>query len=76
VSENTKAGLQMDRDRVLRAKVESVETIGAGEAGIVKVDGRQIAVSRDDAGQTSAVSAICTHLGCVVGWNALDRTWD
>jgi Rieske Fe-S protein len=76
LSENAKAGFRMARDRILRSKVESLEAIGPGEAGIVRIDGRQVAVCRDADGRASAVSAICTHLGCVVGWNALDRTWD
>jgi Rieske Fe-S protein len=23
-----------------------------------------------------AVSAVCSHMGCIVGWNATERTWD
>ena len=34
------------------------------------------AVSRDDDGALYAVSAICTHLGCVVRWNDAERSWD
>jgi Rieske Fe-S protein len=33
-------------------------------------------VYRDDAGQTHERSAVCPHLGCVVGWNLTERTWD
>jgi Rieske Fe-S protein len=34
------------------------------------------AVSRDDDGTVYAVSAICSHLGCVVRWNDAESTWD
>ena len=76
VTENAKAGIQMVRDRALRSRVLPLEDIGPGGGGIVSHDGRQVAVSRDAGGSVTAVSAICTHLGCVVGWNGVDRTWD
>ena len=31
---------------------------------------------RDESGKVHAVSAVCTHMGCIVGWNETDRTWD
>jgi glycine/D-amino acid oxidase-like deaminating enzyme/nitrite reductase/ring-hydroxylating ferredoxin subunit len=76
VAENMQAGAHLARDRVLRAKVEALEEIAPGEGGIISHHGRQVAVSRDAAGRITAVSAICTHLGCVVGWNPVDRSWD
>src|SRR3712207_7200513 len=37
---------------------------------------RLTAVHRTDDGELVAVSARCTHLGCIVGWNKADRTWE
>ena len=36
----------------------------------------QRAVYRDDEGNLHALSARCTHLGCIVNWNSAERTWD
>ena len=38
--------------------------------------GRQLAVSRDANGALCAVSARCTHLGCIVAWNDAEGSWD
>ncbi len=46
------------------------------EGKIIKQKGESIAVSKDESGKIHAVSAICTHLGCTVGWNNKDKTWD
>lgn len=76
VSENVKAGMEMAGDRLLKRKVEELAKIEPGQGGIVKIDDEQLAVFRQEDGQITALSAICTHMGCVVGWNAVDRTWD
>jgi Rieske Fe-S protein len=35
-----------------------------------------VAAYRDDDGRLHALSGRCTHLGCLVTWNAAERTWD
>ena len=47
-----------------------------GEAALVEIAGRTAGVFRDEAGELHAVSAVCTHMGCLLGWNPVDRTWD
>ncbi|GAA2144820.1 FAD-dependent oxidoreductase [Arthrobacter humicola] len=47
-----------------------------GEGTVVDVDGGAIAVYAAESGKLHAVSAICTHLGCTVEFNAEDTTWD
>ena len=42
----------------------------------MKVDGDNVAAFKDEQGVVHAVSAVCTHMGCLVGWNETDRTWD
>ena len=76
VSENVQAGARMVRDRVFGARTGELDAIRPGEAGVVRVGGRPVAVSRAASGEPTAVSATCTHLGCIVGWNPVDRTWD
>ena len=43
---------------------------------IVDINGEKLAVSRKHDGSLQAVSAVCTHLGCVVSWNDAERSWD
>jgi 3-phenylpropionate/trans-cinnamate dioxygenase ferredoxin reductase subunit len=63
---------------VLIAKTvdRTVEDLAPGHGGVVDVDGRQVAVYRDDRGLFHALSPKCTHMGCTVDWNDAERTWD
>ena len=47
-----------------------------GEGAVIERKGEKVAVYADPAGILSAVSAICTHLGCTVEFNVADVTWD
>ncbi|MBT2472904.1 FAD-dependent oxidoreductase [Streptomyces sp. ISL-66] len=53
-----------------------VSSLAAGEGTVVRADGRPCAVHRDDQGNLHAVSAVCTHLGCLVAFNNAERTWE
>jgi len=60
----------------LSDKPKSFTELAPGESAILKIDGENIAAFRDEQGELHAVSAVCTHMGCLVGWNETDRTWD
>lgn len=75
-TENARTGLRMVRDRAFGGRVADADAIRPGEGGVIRHRGQQVALSRDESGRPTAVSAICTHFGCVVGWNGVDRTWD
>ncbi len=60
----------------LHTDTDVAATIGRGSGAVVKVDGEKIAMYRDEQGNLLQVSAKCTHMGCQVTWNPIDRTWD
>ena len=60
----------------LSRKPHDFGALAPGDAAILKVEGKNVAAYRDDSGALHAVSAVCTHMGCLVGWNENDRTWD
>lgn len=59
----------------LRGK-PALEEVRPGEGAVVRLQGRDVAAFRADDGTVTAVSARCTHLGCLVAFNAAERTWD
>lgn len=63
-------------DRITRHPAESPEDLGPGEGAIMRVDGSLHAVSRDEDGTVHTLAATCTHMGCVVGYNDAERSWD
>jgi glycine/D-amino acid oxidase-like deaminating enzyme/nitrite reductase/ring-hydroxylating ferredoxin subunit len=71
---NAEDGLAFFGDRLRRRG--NVDDLAPGEGRIVGSGLGQTAVHRGDDGALHAVSARCTHLGCMVRWNAGERTWD
>jgi glycine/D-amino acid oxidase-like deaminating enzyme/nitrite reductase/ring-hydroxylating ferredoxin subunit len=74
---NGKVAETFFRDR-LRARpgAADIERLAPGEGTVARIAGKHYAVSRDEAGVLTTLSARCTHLGCIVGWNAADRSWE
>lgn len=50
--------------------------LGNGEGRVLTVEGQRLAVYKNEHGELQAVSAVCTHLGCIIDFNSADRTWD
>ena len=75
--ENAEVGFRFLRDRLRpRRGRDDVEGLQPGEGRIVRVGLAQYAAYRGDDGQLHTLSARCTHLGCIVGWNPADRSWE
>jgi glycine/D-amino acid oxidase-like deaminating enzyme/nitrite reductase/ring-hydroxylating ferredoxin subunit len=66
----------MIRDRFAGGEGKSVRSVRRGEGRILDLDGERVAVWRNPNGQATRLSPTCTHMGCQVGWNASERTWD
>jgi nucleotide-binding universal stress UspA family protein/nitrite reductase/ring-hydroxylating ferredoxin subunit len=63
---------------VLIAKTvdRTVDDLAPGHGGIVAVDGRRLAVFKDEDGSVIVLNPRCQHMGCTVDWNDAERTWD
>jgi glycine/D-amino acid oxidase-like deaminating enzyme/nitrite reductase/ring-hydroxylating ferredoxin subunit len=76
VSENTKVAMHFVRDRALHPQRSDPHELAPGEAGVHRSGTQMVAAYRDEDGLLHKVSAICTHLACVVSWNPAEKTWD
>jgi len=63
-------------DYATAADVEGVRAIAPGTGALIRDGLKKVAVYRDTNGTLHKCSAVCPHLGCVVGWNATESTWD
>jgi glycine/D-amino acid oxidase-like deaminating enzyme/nitrite reductase/ring-hydroxylating ferredoxin subunit len=75
VSENLNVAAQLT-DYVTGGDISSLRALGPGDGAIVRQGLRKLAVFRDEDGVLHERSAVCTHLGCIVAWNPLERCWD
>ncbi|MFZ3555621.1 MULTISPECIES: FAD-dependent oxidoreductase [unclassified Streptomyces] len=63
-------------DRVRRPSVGSVDELRPDSGAVLRTKGGRAAVYRDPDGKLHALSARCTHLGCLVAFNAAERAWE
>ncbi|MEU5156899.1 FAD-dependent oxidoreductase [Glycomyces sp. NPDC021274] len=63
-------------DRLPHAAPSEPEELAPGEGAVMRIGGALRAVYRDEDGGLHTLSATCTHLGCVVGFNDAERNWE
>jgi Rieske Fe-S protein len=63
------------KGRLDKPKME-LSQLKNGSGSIVEYDGKSMAAYKDDAGKLYSFSPVCRHLGCIVGWNDEEKTWD
>ncbi len=76
VKENVNVATELVSGYLKRAEVERLADVAPGEGKIVDIDGHKVAVHRSGDGSLSALSPVCTHMGCLVNWNGHEKSWD
>lgn len=74
--ENAKVAARFTGDRVIHPQRGSIDDLAGGEAIVDGLPLNPVAAYRDESGVLHKVSAVCTHLACIVRWNNSERSWD
>lgn len=75
LKDNASVGKELVKGKVKRPS-KSLDELEKGEGGLVKVNGKKAGGFKDEYGQVHVVSTACTHMGCDLGWNDAERSWD
>jgi glycine/D-amino acid oxidase-like deaminating enzyme/nitrite reductase/ring-hydroxylating ferredoxin subunit len=76
LTENLDVVTQYAKDWVARPRARELEEVRPGEGRLVERKGERLAVHRKAGGGVLGVSPVCTHLKCIVHWNAAEESWD
>lgn len=74
-SENANVATEMLHDYLFNDSPD-VEHLEPDSGTVIRQGMSKIAVYRDARGELHKMSAVCTHLGCIVHWNDLEKLWD
>lgn len=69
----TTSSLVVDKFNVPK---DSLNSIAKNSAKIIELDKTKIGIYRDENDKFYALKPICSHLGCELSWNDLEKTWD
>ena len=76
LKENKDYPYYLIRDRFAGAQGKSLRALPRGTGKILDLKGHRVAAYRHSDGELTLLSPTRTHLGCEVGWNDTDHTWD
>jgi glycine/D-amino acid oxidase-like deaminating enzyme/nitrite reductase/ring-hydroxylating ferredoxin subunit len=76
IRENKDYPYYLLQDRFRSPEGKSLSAVKRGEGKILKLGRKKLAVYRDKEGRVKKMSAVCTHMGCLVRWNQAEATWD
>ncbi|WP_207432075.1 FAD-dependent oxidoreductase [Sabulibacter ruber] len=76
IKENVDVMAQYIKDLPYRSQVEDLADIALGEGKNIEMDGKNYGAYRDESGKLHVVSAVCTHMACLVHFNKAEKSWD
>lgn len=76
LKENIDALIKYFKTNPKDTSAEHLKELKKGEGTIVKMHKEKFGVYRDENGMLHWVSAVCTHLKCIVKWNNDEKSWD
>jgi glycine/D-amino acid oxidase-like deaminating enzyme/nitrite reductase/ring-hydroxylating ferredoxin subunit len=76
VKENVNVAAQYVKDYATGGERSSADEIAPGEGAILRRGLAKIAAFRDADGTLHELSAACPHLGCIVSFDAVEKTWN
>ncbi|MDP1562993.1 MAG: FAD-dependent oxidoreductase [Pirellulaceae bacterium] len=76
LTENLEYPYYMIKDCLRASEGTTLQDLKRDEGKILKLDGEKVAAYCDADGQVTQLSAVCTHLGCIVHWNEAETSWD
>ncbi len=76
IIENSDVMVQYLKDMPWNVDHELFSEIKPGEGKVISPDHEKLAVYKDEDFKLHIVSAVCTHMKCIVNWNQSEKTWD
>jgi glycine/D-amino acid oxidase-like deaminating enzyme/nitrite reductase/ring-hydroxylating ferredoxin subunit len=76
IKENITVAKNLVKDYLFYGEAEELKEIEPGEGKTIKLNDERVAAYRDDQGKIRILSAICPHMGCIVHWNNVEKSWD
>ena len=64
------------KDYLRPGEVRSTDEIRPGCGALIRHGKTKIAAYKDENGEVHELSAVCTHLQCIVHWNDVEKSWD
>ena len=64
------------RDWLAKGDVKTADEIKNATGAVLRRGLKHVAAFRDGEGVLHERSAVCPHLGCIVRWNHVEKTWD
>ncbi|MCM1162230.1 MAG: FAD-dependent oxidoreductase [Roseburia sp.] len=55
---------------------KDLKKLETGKGTVVEYEGEKVGAYKDEKGEVFLVSAVCPHLGCELGWNPQEKSWD
>ena len=75
VKENVNVAQHWVGDRI-DTPGDPLEEVAPGEGTVIRRGAKPVAVYKDESGELKALSAVCTHLACIVHFNTAEKSWD